>query len=95
MPRSHCSLFSVHCSLFSVRFETRVLSIVAMALFEYEYAHSRRRYARWFRDGRDGAVRLGAYALAHASRWEQLIDRWQRPILDDKYADTALLLLLV
>ena len=66
-----------------------------MALFEYDYAHSRRRYARWFRDGRDGAVRLGAYALAHASRWEQLIDRWQRPILDDKYADTALLLLLV
>lgn len=53
------------------------------------YARARRRYARWFGEGRDGAIRLGAYALAHAARWEQLIERWQRPILEDKYVTIA------
>ncbi|KAF0300940.1 Non-lysosomal glucosylceramidase [Amphibalanus amphitrite] len=42
-----------------------------------------RYYSRWFAAGRQGAERLCQYALDNYRRWEEAIDAWQQPVLDD------------
>ncbi|KAL8601229.1 hypothetical protein ACOMHN_003035 [Nucella lapillus] len=43
-----------------------------------------RRYVRWFGEAGDAGPRLCAYALARYPLWEEKIDAWQNPVLDNK-----------
>uniref|UniRef100_A0A671NWC8 Non-lysosomal glucosylceramidase n=1 Tax=Sinocyclocheilus anshuiensis TaxID=1608454 RepID=A0A671NWC8_9TELE len=42
-----------------------------------------RRYTRYYGTKGDAAPSLSHYALTHYSKWEESIDEWQRPILQD------------
>lgn len=42
-----------------------------------------RRYSRWFGQKGDAAPQLCAYALQNYSNWEQKIEEWQGPILEN------------
>ncbi|XP_043934461.1 non-lysosomal glucosylceramidase isoform X1 [Protopterus annectens] len=43
-----------------------------------------RRYTRYFGSSGDAASELCHYALTHYKEWEQKIDNWQRPILENR-----------
>ncbi|KAG7158309.1 Non-lysosomal glucosylceramidase-like [Homarus americanus] len=43
-----------------------------------------RRYTRWFGDEQTAAQEMAAYALYHYKQWEDDIEAWQNPILQDK-----------
>uniref|UniRef100_A0A8C4WTX8 Non-lysosomal glucosylceramidase n=1 Tax=Eptatretus burgeri TaxID=7764 RepID=A0A8C4WTX8_EPTBU len=42
-----------------------------------------RRYTRWFGSNGTAAPELARHALTHYKEWEDRIDNWQRPILED------------
>ncbi|KAG0715972.1 Non-lysosomal glucosylceramidase [Chionoecetes opilio] len=42
-----------------------------------------RRYTRWFGEEQTAAQEMSAYALHHYPRWEDDIEAWQNPILQD------------
>ncbi|XP_045109559.1 non-lysosomal glucosylceramidase-like isoform X1 [Portunus trituberculatus] len=42
-----------------------------------------RRYTRWFGEELTAAQEMAAYALHHYSRWEDDIEAWQNPVLQD------------
>lgn len=42
-----------------------------------------RYYTKYFGDSGDAGAVLSAYALQNYIKWEQAIDAWQKPILDD------------
>ena len=41
-------------------------------------------YTRYFGGNNDYGPNIAEYALRHYNKWENLIDEWQRPILEDK-----------
>ncbi|XP_068244667.1 non-lysosomal glucosylceramidase [Palaemon carinicauda] len=43
-----------------------------------------RRYTRWFGDEQVAAQEMAAYGLQHYKQWEEDIEAWQTPILQDK-----------
>ncbi|XP_078484409.1 non-lysosomal glucosylceramidase [Ciona intestinalis] len=45
--------------------------------------HYKRRYTRWF-NGDNAGASIAAYALDNYKTWEDKIEAWQRPILDNK-----------
>uniref|UniRef100_A0A8D3EFP3 Non-lysosomal glucosylceramidase n=1 Tax=Scophthalmus maximus TaxID=52904 RepID=A0A8D3EFP3_SCOMX len=45
-----------------------------------------RRYTRFFGTKGDASPSLSHYALTHYKRWEESIEEWQRPILQDRYS---------
>ncbi|XP_069194516.1 non-lysosomal glucosylceramidase isoform X2 [Procambarus clarkii] len=48
-----------------------------------EVTHTRR-YVRWFGDEHTSAQEMAAYALHYYKKWEDDIEAWQNPILQDK-----------
>ncbi|XP_076443638.1 non-lysosomal glucosylceramidase-like isoform X2 [Babylonia areolata] len=57
------------------------MPVVQFKAAENKYS---RRYARWFGTAGDAGPRLCAYALAHFPLWEQKIEDWQNPVLQNK-----------
>nr|KAG5708585.1 hypothetical protein BaRGS_033006 [Batillaria attramentaria] len=57
-----------------------------MPVVQFKAAENKytRRYARWFGKAGDAGPRLCAHALAHYPVWEQKIEEWQNPILENK-----------
>ena len=50
-----------------------------------------RRYTRFFGTKGDAAPSLAHHALHHYPRWEQSIEEWQRPVLQDRYRASVLI----
>lgn len=48
---------------------------------KHEYT---RYYTKYFGKSGDAGPNITDYALQHYSKWENLIDEWQRPILEDR-----------
>lgn len=63
-----------NCFFFSIILETYKIKLL--------YIFSRR-YSRWFGQKGDAAPQLCAYALQNYSNWEQKIEEWQGPILEN------------
>lgn len=53
--------------------------------FHHKMKEYDRYYTSFFGNNGDAGPAICEYALQNYSRWEQLIDGWQRPILEDKY----------
>lgn len=47
---------------------------------------SYRRYTKFFGSSCQATADLSLYALENHQDWEQKIDKWQLPVLEDKYA---------
>lgn len=43
-----------------------------------------RRYTRFFGSNGDACPRLSHYALTHYKQWEEKIEAWQQPILENR-----------
>lgn len=46
--------------------------------------HHWRYYTKFFGKTEEAGPTICEYALQNYSKWEQLIDAWQKPILEDK-----------
>ena len=52
-------------------------------IFIYNYNFFQRYYTKYFgHDGESGPL-ISEHALQNFNKWEQAIDAWQRPVLDD------------
>ena len=67
-----------------------ILISVSNVIFQIHFGDCgktyKRRYTRWFGDdGRQGSF-IASYALKNYSKWEEKIEKWQKPIIDNPYA---------
>lgn len=59
--------------------DRRLVSVLPGILFVDD-----RRYSRWFGLDGEAGPRMSSYAAANYRAWEQKIEEWQKPVLQNK-----------